>query len=120
MATYDLDGVRHVVFVCLGSDCRKHGADGVLANLKGEIKELGLRGQVHVVRTRCMGRCDDACNVVVTPAGPWYGGVSARSAKRIAREHLRDGVPVAELEAYDIGGAHVRKTGGGKRGKPRK
>jgi len=34
MATWDLDGVRHLVLVCMGSSCRKRGADGVLAALK--------------------------------------------------------------------------------------
>jgi (2Fe-2S) ferredoxin len=120
MTTYDLEGTRHLLLVCTGSSCRKEGADGVVSACRAECKERGLRGEVHVVRTRCLGRCDDACNVVVMPDGAWYGGVTAKGARRIVREHLEAGAPVSELVAYDTRGGRLRHVGKGKRGKPRK
>jgi len=118
MSTYDLEGVRHVVFVCLGANCRKAGADLVLDELKAARKELDLKSAVHLVRTRCMERCDDACNVVVTPGTCWYGGVSPKSARRIAREHLEDGVPVESCVVYRDADQRLQRTGRGRRGKP--
>jgi (2Fe-2S) ferredoxin len=118
MATYDLEGVRHVVFICMGADCRDAGAEEVLAELKTARKELDLKGTVHLVRTRCMDRCDDACNVVVTPGTCWYGEVSPKAARRIAREHLKDGVPVESCVVYRDADQRLQRTGRGKRGKP--
>jgi (2Fe-2S) ferredoxin len=120
MSTYDLEGTRHLVLVCTGSSCRKEGADGVVAACRAECKERGLRADVHVVRARCLGRCDDACNVVVASDGTWYGGVTAKGARRIVREHLEAGVPVAELVTHDVRGDKLRHVGRGKRGKSRK
>jgi (2Fe-2S) ferredoxin len=118
MSTYDLDGVRHVVFVCTGSSCRDAGADAVLAELKAARKELGLRPTVHLVRTRCMGRCDDACNVVVVPGTCWYGEVTPKIARRIAREHLKDGLPVMSCLGFGEENGALQRTGRGRRGKP--
>jgi (2Fe-2S) ferredoxin len=118
MSTYDLEGVRHVVFVCMGANCRKAGADLVLDELKAARKELDLKSTVHLVRTRCMERCDDACNVVVTPGTCWYGEVTPKGARRIAREHLRDGTPVAGALTYHEDGKLLRGTGRGRPGKP--
>ena len=118
MSTYDLEGIRHVVFVCLGANCRKAGADLVLDELKTARKELDLKATVHLVRTRCMDRCDDACNVIVTPGTCWYGEVTPKLARRIAREHLRDGTPVAGALTYREDGQRLRDTGRGRPGKP--
>lgn len=118
MATYDLEGVRHVVFVCMGANCRDAGADDVFAELKAARKELDLKGTVHLVRTRCMDRCDDACNVVVTPGTCWYGEVTPKAARRIAREHLKDGVPVESCVVYRDADQRLLRTGRGRRGKP--
>ena len=118
MSTYDLDGIRHVVFVCTGPSCREAGADDVLAEFKSARKELDLKGMVHLVRTRCMDRCGDSCNVVVTPGTCWYGEVTPKSARRIAREHLKDGVPVEGCLVYRDVEQRLQRTGHGKRGKP--
>jgi (2Fe-2S) ferredoxin len=118
MSTYELDGVRHVVFVCMGANCRKAGSDLVLDELKAARKDLDLKASVHLVRTRCMDRCDDACNVVVTPGTCWYGEVTLKVARRIAREHLRDGTPVAGALTYHVDGQRLRGTGRGRPGKP--
>jgi (2Fe-2S) ferredoxin len=118
MSTYDLDGVQHVVFVCTGSSCREAGAADVLAELKAARKELGLKESVHLVRSRCMGRCDDACNVVVTPGTCWYGEVTPKTARRIAREHLKDGLPVMACLTYGEENGRLQRTGRGKKGKP--
>lgn len=118
MSTYDLEGIRHVVFVCQGANCRKAGADLVLDELKTARKELDLKATVHVVRTRCMDRCDDACNVIVTPDTCWYGAVTPKLARRIAREHLRDGTPVAGALTYRSDEQGLLPTGRGRPGKP--
>jgi (2Fe-2S) ferredoxin len=118
MSTHDLEGVRHLVFVCTGARCRDAGADDVLAELKAARKALDLKGSVHLVRSRCMDRCDDACNVVVTPGIWWYGGVTAKAARRIAHEHLKEGAPVEGCVAYRDVDQRLQHRGHGKRGKP--
>lgn len=117
MSTYDLDGVQRVVFVCVGSDCRKAGADEVAHELKAEKKAEGLADRVHLIRTRCMGRCDDACNVIVAPELTWYAGVTPKVARRIVREHLRDGTPVPDHQSYVLHDGHLALRGSRKRGR---
>jgi (2Fe-2S) ferredoxin len=117
MATWNLDGVRHLVLVCMGSSCRKHGADGVLAAFKAEVKAAGLREEVHLARARCLGRCDDACNVLHATDGCWYGEVTARQARTIVHEHLQGGAPVERLVTYRTQAHRLRATGRGAKGK---
>jgi (2Fe-2S) ferredoxin len=44
--------------------------------------------------------------------------VTPKSARRIAREHLKDGVPVEGCLVYRDVEQRLQRTGHGKRGKP--
>ncbi len=49
--------------------------------LRDEIKRRGLNNQIHTTRTRCNGRCQDACVVTVYPEGTWYKNLTSYDAK---------------------------------------
>lgn len=88
---------KHHVFVCTyGKTCSKQGADRVHSELKGCVKERGLKGIVRVNRAGCMNQCGHGPMVVVYPADTWYAHVDPRGARRIVAEHLAGGQVVEE------------------------
>ena len=75
------------------------GARPVLGALVQEVENLGLAGKVTVSQTGCIGICQFEPVVEVFEAGKekvTYVKVDAEKAKRIAKEHLKDGKVVAE------------------------
>ncbi len=58
----------------------KHGGEEVTTAIRQAIKENHLEDYIHTTRTRCNGRCKDACTVIVYPEGTWYSGVTEEEA----------------------------------------
>ncbi len=63
---------QQIVYVCLGSKCKKAGNKDLAKKLKKQIKEAGLKGQVEVIRTECTGRCKLAPVCSLQPTNQWY------------------------------------------------
>lgn len=75
------------------------GARPVLNTLVEEVENLGLAGKVTVSQTGCIGICQFEPVVEVFEAGKekvTYVKVDAEKAKKIAKEHLKEGKVVAE------------------------
>ena len=75
------------------------GARPVLNTLVSEVEALGLNGKVSVSQTGCIGICQYEPVVEVFEAGKekvTYVKVDAEKAKKIAKEHLKDGKVIAE------------------------
>lgn len=75
------------------------GARPVLNTLVQEVEALGLAGKVTVSQTGCIGICQFEPVVEVFESGKekvTYVKVDAEKAKKIAKEHLKDGKVVAE------------------------
>ncbi|MBA4538655.1 (2Fe-2S) ferredoxin domain-containing protein [Bacillus aquiflavi] len=72
MATWNLSETKHHIFICNGSSCHHAGAEEVTQAIRGEIADRNLDQQIHTTRTRCNGRCQDKCVVIVYPKGNWY------------------------------------------------
>ena len=75
------------------------GARPVLNALVQEVEALGLAGKVTVSQTGCIGICQYEPVVEVFEAGKekvTYVKVDAEKAKKIAKEHLKEGKVVAE------------------------
>ncbi|MCU0625993.1 MAG: (2Fe-2S) ferredoxin domain-containing protein [Gemmatimonadaceae bacterium] len=120
MGTRDLTGTRHVVLVCAGDSCHDRGADKVTRELRRAVREAALDTAVHLVRTRCLGRCDEGCTVAVEPDQVWYREVTPKLARRIVHEHLAAGAPIAARASYRAGPDGLEAQPGTKRGKPRR
>src|SRR5438105_8126089 len=90
---------RHV-FLCLGpSCCAPEVGQAAWEALKQEIKIAGLtEGENVCQRTKvgCLRICCQGPTMVVYPEGTWYSGMTADRMKRLVREHLVDGRPIAE------------------------
>ena len=46
----DITRARYTVFVCHGSDCVKNGAKETLKALRQNVRDAGLKGEVHVIK----------------------------------------------------------------------
>lgn len=62
--------------------------------LRRALAANGLDPAVHTARTRCLGRCEDGCTVVVQPDNIWYREVTPDVAEQIVAEHLLLDQPV--------------------------
>lgn len=100
MTTWDLAGSRRLVLLCNGDSCTDRGGDAVTVALRRALRDAGLDPVVHTARTRCLGRCDDGCTVVVQPDQTWYRGVTPELARRIVAEHLVADRPVTAAVSW--------------------
>ncbi|WP_332630559.1 (2Fe-2S) ferredoxin domain-containing protein [Halalkalibacter flavus] len=110
MTTWNLTGTKKHVLICNGSSCmRKEGEDITLA-IRDEIKELELDQHIHTSRTRCNGRCKDACVVIVYPEGNWYSATSTDIGRSIIRNHLDPSVDLAESLIYSFENDEMKRA----------
>jgi (2Fe-2S) ferredoxin len=100
MTTWNLAGSERLVLLCNGDTCSERGADEVTVALRRALAASGLDPIVHTARTRCLGRCDDGCTVVVQPDNVWYRNVSPHVAEAIVSSHLERGAPVASHVSF--------------------
>jgi len=72
MTTWNLEGMKTHLFICNGSSCMNKGAEDITQAIREEIQIQALDKEIHTTRTRCNGRCKDACVVIAYPQGNWY------------------------------------------------
>lgn len=111
MTTWNLNGTRHHVLICNGSSCMRKGGEEATQAIREEIAERELDALVHTSRTRCNGRCQDACVVVVYPEGTWYGGVTPELGRQIVEEHLQFGRPVESAISFEMTETGLQRKG---------
>jgi (2Fe-2S) ferredoxin len=99
----DLSSVSHHIFICHGSDCKKHGAGEITDTIRELIKSEGIKEQVHITKTHCNDQCKRCPVVIVQPEGVWYKDVTKKVAKRIVREHIIAGSVVEDNVLYAHG-----------------
>jgi (2Fe-2S) ferredoxin len=100
MTTWNLKGTKHHVLICNGSSCMRKGGEEVTQAIREEIENLELDTMIHTTRTRCNGRCKDACVAIVYPEGTWYKTVSPEMGRDIVRTHLAGGEVLEEAVIY--------------------
>jgi (2Fe-2S) ferredoxin len=88
MTTWNLSGAKSHILICNGSSCMRKGGEEVTIAVRDEISKLNLDSQIHTTRTRCNGRCKDACVVIVYPEGAWYKEVTPEIGRKIIHNHL--------------------------------
>ncbi|MFN0059319.1 MAG: (2Fe-2S) ferredoxin domain-containing protein [Planctomycetota bacterium] len=96
------------VFVCVaGKVCPRQGGNEVLERLKQRVFDAGLRDQVRINKSGCLGQCGYGPMIAIYPDNVWYGAVTSDDAEAIFSEHIVGGRAVARLR-YAPGVAGVR------------
>lgn len=86
MTTWNLEGTKSHLLLCNGSSCLRKGGEEVTLAIRDEISVLGVDQHIHTTRTRCNGRCQDACVVIAYPQGNWYRVDSPEMGREIVRD----------------------------------
>jgi (2Fe-2S) ferredoxin len=100
MATWNLAGTKHHLLICNGGSCMREGGEEVTQAIRDEIARSDVDSLIHTTRTRCNGRCDDACIVILYPQGIWYREMTPETGRRMVNELLGDVVPLANQIVY--------------------
>ncbi|WP_282942576.1 (2Fe-2S) ferredoxin domain-containing protein [Paenibacillus sp. RC67] len=116
MSTWDLSKTKHHVLICNGGSCLRNQGDEVTLAIRAEIALQGAEDYIHTTRTKCNGRCEDACVVIVYPEGTWYKGMTPETAEMLVREHLLHGNPLQEQKSYYFDNQRFNPTGNGAKG----
>ncbi len=83
--------------------CGPRGSLAVYRLFKDRVKELGVRGDVMVVRTGCLKHCSQGITVAVWPYNLWYRRVTLDDVEEILqRSVLGGGEEVERLRMPDI------------------
>lgn len=100
MTTWNLNGTNSHILICNGSSCMRKGGEEVTQAIRDEISNLNLDGAIHTTRTRCNGRCKDACVVIVYPEGTWYKEVIPAIGRQIVQKYSSTKVELQESVLY--------------------
>ena len=87
MTTWNLQQTRCHLLICNGGSCMKKLGDEVTLAIRDEISKLGLDRHIHTTRTRCNGRCADACVVIAYPEGIWYKDITPQEGRLLVQRH---------------------------------
>ena len=86
MAVKDLINTKKCLFICNGGSCLKKNAEEVTQSFRKLIKQNGLEDDYHTVRTKCIGRCDDAPVVLISPDNVWLKEVNTENCSNLLLE----------------------------------
>ena len=80
-----------LLFVCINSrlpgakeSCgREHASEDLLRALKDGVKKRGLKPQIRVTRTGCLGVCHDGPHAYLAPEGRWFHAFGMEDVENI-------------------------------------
>ena len=79
---------RSHVLICSGSMCVSRGAKTLRDEFEEHLSRLGIREEIKLVNTGCVGLCEQGPFVIVYPDGVFYSTVKNKDIKTICEEHL--------------------------------
>lgn len=106
MTTWNLNETHCHLLICNGGSCMKKQAEDVTQAIRDEITTLGADHLIHTTRTRCNGRCADACVVIAYPDGAWYKSITPDLGRELVRRHLTGG-HLEDQKVYSFDGTFI-------------
>lgn len=85
------------VLVCGGTGCKSSQSDLIIDNLRQEIKNTGMEGQITVIPVGCFGFCEKGPIVKIIPDNTFYIQVNPEDASDIIHTHLIEGKRINRL-----------------------
>ncbi len=98
-----MEPFRFHVFVCMQEKpkdvpcCIASPSAAVLEALNNELATRGLRDEVQVTTTNCMGTCENGPVVLAYPEGVWYSKVTPHDVPEIVAKHFIEGKVMERL-----------------------
>jgi (2Fe-2S) ferredoxin len=103
MAVKDLINTKKCLFICNGGCCMKKDAEEITLAIRKCIKEMGLDDDYHTVRTKCIGRCDDAPVAMLSPDNIWLQQIDAENCKLIIEQIEKQKISESDYFLYKMG-----------------
>jgi (2Fe-2S) ferredoxin len=57
--------------------------------------------EIHTIRTRCNGRCEDAPTLIIQPGNYWYKNVNPERGIAIVKSHMEKNQPLTEALLFE-------------------
>ena len=103
MAVKDLVNTKKCLFICNGGCCMKKDAEEVTQAIRRCIKEMGLDDEYLTVRTKCIGRCDDAPVAMLSPDNVWLKNIDSMQVDLLLREIQENQIKNSKNFLYKMG-----------------
>ena len=84
----DPEAIEHLLIICNGSDCKKKGAKEIGKAARKTLKQLGVRKQTMVMRTKCSGLCKKAPVVALQPENLWLTKTTPKEVSEVLTASL--------------------------------
>ncbi len=107
MAVKDLIKTKKCLFICNGGSCMKKDAEEVTQSIRRCIQNMNLDDEYHTVRTRCIGRCDDAPVAMLAPDNIWLQNINPTECEFLLRNVQTDGIRNSKHFLYQMGDNHI-------------
>jgi (2Fe-2S) ferredoxin len=107
MGNRDLESVRHHIFICNGESCLRSGGEEVTLAIREQISALDADAQIHTTRTRCNGRCSDACVVIVYPDGDWFREMTPAAGRDLVKDLMQVDSSVSHKKFHSISSCDI-------------
>jgi NADH-quinone oxidoreductase subunit F len=89
------------LMICGSNDCHLTGSGDVKSSLDMALQETGLKDQVQIVETGCIGSCSMGPVMTVFPEEIFYMKLESEDVPELVENHLIKGVPVQRLMYHD-------------------
>lgn len=107
MAIKDLTQTKKCLFICNGGSCMKKDAEKVTQAIRCHIKDMNLEDEYHTVRTRCMGRCDDAPIAMLAPHNIWLQDIHSNECDLLLKIIQNNELKHSKHFLYQMGDAQI-------------
>ena len=107
MAVKDILRTGKCIFICNGGSCMKKDAEEVTQAIRRNIRDSKLDDDYHTVRTKCMGRCDDAPVAMVSPENIWLKKINPDQCALLLSEMELEELNESENFLYQWGNATI-------------
>ena len=84
------EDIRHLVIICHGSDCAKKGAKSIGKQARRTLRDLGVKKETLVTRTKCNGMCKLAPIACLQPHDVWLEKTTPEEIDSALRAALDD------------------------------
>ncbi|QKX07077.1 (2Fe-2S) ferredoxin domain-containing protein [Aquimarina sp. TRL1] len=86
----NLTNVKTTFQFCDGGSCQRANSEIAIREARAYLRNEGAWDDIHTIKTRCNGRCENAPTWIVQPGNFWYKNLSPEKAIDIVSCHLNN------------------------------